>query len=106
MGYFKDTLIEVIEGIADVAEVCNYHEEPDGVDTFDYYSELICGDGGGWRVVRDALERIFVAYCDAAGCGWVDSQAEICRRVVGDMRRAGMIEGEDEVLRLVCEVHD
>lgn len=105
MGYFKDILIQVIEGVADVAEVCDYHEEPDGVDTFDYYNELICGDGAQAAAVRDALERIFAAYC-GAGFGWADGQAEICRRVVGDMRRAGMIESDDEVLRLVCEVHD
>ena len=105
MSYFKDILGDIVMGVSDVAGICHYHEEPEGVDPVDYYDELICGENCGGRAVRDALKRIFTTTLDA-GLGWSDGQAEICDRVVGDMLEVEMVEDEDWVLQLVCEVHD
>lgn len=105
MSYFADMIGEITMGIANVAGICRYHEEPDGMDPVCYYDFLVNEAEGQGRAARDALKRIFTAHIDA-GLGWVDGQTEVCQRVVDEMLEVGMVDDPDWVLQLVCEVHD
>lgn len=104
MSYFADVFGDITDGLAEVAELCGYHEEPDGTDAYDYYGSLICdAEDQGWAV-RDAIARI-VAVTRNRGFEWVDGQAEICRRIVADMTDIGLLREPDPLLKRACEDH-
>lgn len=42
MSYFADVFGDITDGIARIADLCGYHEEPDDADAYDYYGSLIC----------------------------------------------------------------
>lgn len=105
MSYFADVMGEIVDDIAAIAEICGYHEEPDDMDAWDYYASLVYdAEDQGWAV-RDAVTRM-VAVARNRGLGWVDGQAEICRRIVSDMTGIGLLNEPDPILEHACEYHD
>ena len=105
MSYFSDMFIDITDGIARIADLCGYHEEPDDADAYDYYDSLICDAEDQGQAVRYAIARIMCAAC-FRGYGWVDGQAEICRRIVADMTDIGLLREPDPILEYACECHD
>lgn len=105
MSYFADVFGDITDGIARIADLCGYHEEPDDTDACDYYGSLICDAEDQGQAVRYAIARIMCAAC-FRGYDWVDGQAEICRQIVADMTDVGLLRDEtDRFLEYACEDH-
>lgn len=105
MGYFADMFGDITDGIAEVAELCGYHEGPDETDAYEYYGALICDAEDQGQAIRWAITRIMIAAV-RHGYDWVDGQAEICRRIVADMTDVGLLDGKrSRLLEYACEDH-